>query len=245
MANEIPSSAIKFFTAESGGTEVTSGTSAGATVYPRLIGPFTEALTGSNIGVTFPYYGRVSLSGTKNFVCGADVEPFTLNLPTFGNIEDVANTSAEPYIDFSGGSSDWGNGNATIAETSGTVLIGFYLNIASVTITVTDLIGTLTYIKINGQDATSGSVFNIPNDIGRVKRYPIEIAMNILANDTISERSVANISISTGSGNTYITIDQAAGASNLSLSVNSANVSSSTGLSSTAVTITANDNWTV
>ena len=78
MANEIPSSAIKFYDAPSGGNQVTSGIAGSKTVYGRITEPFSEGLTGQSLYTGFPYYGRSALSGTKNFICGSDVETFTL-----------------------------------------------------------------------------------------------------------------------------------------------------------------------
>lgn len=249
MANEIPSSAIKLFTAETGGNEVNSGTNGATVVYPRIVGPFVEALTGSNISVGFPYYGRSALSGAKNLVCGFDIKPLTLNLPALGVIPIATQDSqwleeSDVYVSYTGETCDWNGGSPTFTSDSGRAMIGFYLNSSQVTINSTPTQFSVFSLKVNGQDATDGSAFILPNDIGRVKRYAVEIVFDIEANPTINSRSIGEFAIDTAEGTKTISMTQEAGSANLSLSVNNVNVDNTTGLSSTAVTVTANDNWT-
>ena len=246
MANEIPSSAIKFYDAPSGGTQVTSGTAGSKTVYGRVIEPFVEGLTGVSINTGFPYYGRSALSGTKNFVCGADVEPFTLTLPAFGVIPIAEEGGAsDAYVSYSGESSDWNSGDIIFAADAGRAIIGFYLNTSQVTISSNPTQFSIVSLKVNGQDVIDGSTFNISGDVGRVKRYLVEIVFDVDQNSTIVGRGIGDIDITTTEGTKTLTMTQLAGDANMSLSINNASVDNTTGLSSTAVNITANDNWTV
>ena len=242
MANEIPSSAIKFYDAPSGGNQVTSGIAGSKTVYGRITEPFSEGLTGQSLYTGFPYYGRSALSGTKNFICGSDVETFTLTLPAFGNISNALDPGAEEEISFTGGEALWDSGNVGLTPNSGNFNLTFFLNTASAKVSISGLEGSITSILIDGDSATNGVAKSINGDTGRVSKYPVDISLAITENTTINSRGVAIISIN---DNLNIEVYQNGGSSNMSLSVNSASVDNATGLSSTAIEITANDNWTV
>lgn len=246
----IPRSAIKFFTAASAGTEVTGGTNAGATIYPRVIGPFIENLTGSNKQVTLPYQGRIALSGQATFVCGADNDVFTINMPAAGDIK-LTNHSVG-WTGIGTASFEVGTGTypsttdeITIPKGAGNISITFYTNLQYVTGNASGHNGaSFVSQTINGVTKTEEPANEqTVNDVGRVVLYPIVLTYAVTSNPTVSTRNVLQYDYPDHS--IKFNFVQAAGDANLTLSVSSANVSNSTGLGSTPVTVNANTTWTI
>lgn len=246
----IPRSAIKFYSSETFVTEVTSGTNAGATLYPKVHGPFTENLTGSNKQVTFPYNGRIGISGQATFVCGADNDVFTVNLPSAGEIKYINDSVGWTGI---GTASNENLGLSYPDETneiyipkgSGNISFTFYTNSQYITGNPSVHNGasfvsqTINGVSSGDEPANAQTV----NDIGRVVLYPVVLTYAITANPTIAIRNVLEYEYP--NNGLKIRFVQAAGDANLTLSVSSVNVSNSTGLGSTPVTVNANTNWTI
>lgn len=246
----IPRSAIKFYSNETFVTEVTSGTNAGATLYPKVHGPFTENLTGSNKQVTFPYKGRIGISGQATFVCGADNDVFTVNIPAAGDIKFENNSVGWTGI----GTASLENLGTSypdytyemfIPKGSGNISLTFYTNSIYVTGNPSELNGasfvsqTINGVSSGDEPANAQTV----NDIGRVVLYPIVLTYAITANPTIANRTLFTYEYP--EHDLKIRFVQAAGDANLTLSVSSVNVSNSNGHGSTPVTVNANTNWTI
>ena len=178
----IPSSAIKFYTASSGGTQVTSGSSGETTIYPRLIFPFT---IDSN-SITAPYYGRENLSGTKTYTAGGDEDTFTLNMAGGPRIQDLVSTYQEfggdTIYDFpapveSGGDYFFEYGSMQVAWDYGYIELSFELNFASYRISVSDEYGHTdnanTYFEVEGVAKSFDTLYTPTGDPGQYGSYTV------------------------------------------------------------------------
>ena len=248
MGRGIPGSAIRFYTEKSGGIEVINGSSTGATIYPRLSTTFVENLTGKNELVTLPYYGRVSLHGFKVFKDNLNVTGViaTSTLPGFKNYSDyIADQPLEITWTGQGSVNIWkpivgqdmgipkGAGRLTLKwqdnlqKYSGGIEIGL------------PTACTLVSFKINGVTIENGykDEYVIPNDIGRVGLYDMELIIDVAANNSLA-REIAAVYYNGSVSYLYqdgLPLD-------VSVTPNIVSINNSTG-SCPPVTVTATGNW--
>jgi hypothetical protein len=262
----IPSTAIKFYTAASGGTEVTGGTSAGATIYPRLSNSFTENLTGLSKTITFPYVGRVAITGTKTFTAGGDADTFTLTLSAkgaagagysgiFDQTEDARYIATVSYS---------GAGTPTIDNTDEAITVSIPKTAGNCTITVysnnekgnsahtAGTGATFTSQTINGQTTVKDMVdVVVTNDPGRVTAYAIVLVFAVTQNTTMSTREVWTGDWNSDNLPTHqcsLIVTQAASTETLiSLTPDNASIAATTttGECSTQIVVAAETNWTI
>lgn len=248
MGRGIPGSAIRFYTEKSGGTEVVNGSSEGATIYPRLSAPFIENLTGKNIVVTLPYYGRVSLYGFKVLKDSLNVTGVvsTATLPGFKNYSDyIVDQPLDIIWTGQGSVSIWKpivGQDMGIPKGAGRLTLKWQDNLQKYNGGIEIKIPTactLVSFKINGVTIENGYAdeYVIPNDIGRVGLYDMELIIDIAANTSLAREIAAvyyNGSVS------YLTQDGLP--LDVSVTPNIVFINNSTG-SCPPVTVTATGNW--
>lgn len=209
----IPSTAIEFYTTSANGTEVETGGPGITTVYPRIIAPFNETLTGSSISISLPYTGRESISGTKEYHCGYDIDPFTLTLPGVGALGLFTNSGLEAtnidlnYIDASNLYED--PSNVVLGNWSGTFRLDFFMNSSYICINDASCSGGfIEDLYINNVAVNKGSLYYIPNDTGRVDKYLCSIIFYVEDNTTGVQRVIGDITIENFYEDCLITILQ-------------------------------------
>ena len=212
----IPSSAIKFYTDVTGGTEITSGSSGTTNIYPRLIFPFT---VDSN-SITAPYYGRENLSGTKAFAAGGDTDTFTLNMTGGPRMQGLVSTYQEfggdTIYDFpapveSGGDYSFEYGSMQATWDYGYIELSFELNFTSYQISIADEYSYTdyanTYFEVEGVAKSLDTLYTPTGDPGQYGSYTV--FMHYAFNDGGNHDGVfAVITIYDGTSVTkYIMID--------------------------------------
>lgn len=201
----IPASAINVYSAASGGTIVTSGNS-GTVVYGRIGNNFVETLTGAGLTITFPYFGRTTLSGTKTFSCADDSKILTINLPGFtGTTLYAQNYHTEEWVSGSGWMDLYQNTFTVTAYASsgGAYLLSFLANAKYVKIDNSRWSPTSSpdgielnnlSVTANGQAIGTTSVA-ITNDTGRVQPYWVDVIVDIPSHSTGNAQSWGFIEI--------------------------------------------------
>lgn len=248
----IPSSAIKIYTAASGGTEVTTAGVSGTAVYARIPASFTETLTGASKTVAFPYYGRVLLDGTKAFNCNGDTKNLTVQIPAYAVNHNTAGsmvglstctvTAGTATYTYTSGTS------ASAACTKGAQSFTFTLYSNSADYWWDELADaawlTINSVTANAQNVPEVTTTAITSDIGRVNRYAIVISCTVTANTALPDRSETIVMrFNGGVDEVSITLTQAS--EGVLLSVSSVSVDSATGLSATAITVTSDTTFTI
>ena len=107
MAIIINSSNLKFYAENTHVTEVTGGTSAGDTLYPKLDNTFVVSVNnGSPISINLPYTGREILVANKTFTCGSSIKPVigslvgTEMLSQILSVDNVVSWSGQGQVSF-------------------------------------------------------------------------------------------------------------------------------------------------
>lgn len=243
----IPSSAIKIYNAPSGGTEVTSGLS-GATVYARLISSFIETLTGLNKTITFPYSGRVSISGTKTFTSNGDSKTLTVQLPAYGlGHQDAGSLVGRATGSITSGTAAYAFATGiSCSKSAQSFAITFYSNSPGISIYKSTSAAWLTInsMTVNAVSApVDGSEYTVPSDTGQVLRYAVVVNLTVSANNDLTDRN-EDIVFDEDTV-TFMVINVVQASQGIILSTSSVNVDASTGLSNTAITVTSDSTFTV
>lgn len=249
MGRGIPGSAIKFYTEKSGGVEVTGGSSDGATIYPRLSTPFIENLTGKNKLVNLPYYGRVSLHGFKVFKDSLNVTGAvaTSTLPGFKNYSDyIGDQPLEIIWTGQGDIRIWRpivGQDMGIPKGAGRLTLKWKDNLQKYSGGIEISLPTAcTFVsfKIAGVSIDKYiDDYTIPNDIGRVGLYEMELIVDIAENTSLARELGA---VYFNGAVCYMTQDGLP--LDVNVTPNNVFVNNSTGVCP-PVTVTATGNWFV
>lgn len=242
----IPSSAIKLFTAASGGTEVTTGPT-GTVVYARIPSAFVETLTTTSKSISFPYYGRISISGTKTFTCSGDSKTLTVSIPAYaGNHTSNTSVLGLNLLAITSGTASYAFATGIAASKVGqSFAFSFDSNMPKVGITKeAGAWLTINSMTVNAITApVDGSEYTVPNDTGRVKIYTIVVTVTVTSNTDLSDRMLGIIFSSDAAE--FMSVDVTQSSEAIVLSTNSVNVATDTGLSSTAITVTSDSTFTI
>lgn len=185
----IPKSALKFYTLEVGGTEVTGGAAtAGRSIHARLTYPFQETIT--NETINSPFTGRLDLSTNYDFDSVAedplDPEIDVLNATLEGrgilaNLFSIAWSGAGiATINGNSITVPSGAGNLTVTCKGNTPYLKVYHSDNSVTLDSEVDLDTGHTINALGQEVSIATITGF--DIGAVRQYAFSSLLTIPAN---------------------------------------------------------------
>lgn len=251
MAAIINSSNLKFYAESAHTTVVNSGTSAGATLYPKLDDTFEVSYGSSSYGMALPFTGRGPVIVNKSFVCGTSTKPFVGSL-----VGEEYTSGGEDFIGsvdtWTGqGTTSVNQGGVLLPKYAGTVRMLFYANSKVVSVNRNNgvTVGTINIVSIDGTHITDPQTWSSENtvdgDPGLLNLYDIIVEFTVPENTGTSNRQCAYIKFEGENGLLlgYCTITQDSEA--ITLSTSSITLNKDTGVGSSVVTVAADDNWTI
>lgn len=250
MAAIINSSSLKFYAENTFSNEVTGGTSAGDTLYPKLDETFQINYNGNNIMYRLPFSGRGPVIVNKTFTCGASTKPF------LGSLIGREYKPQDDGMDMPVTIVSWtgqgvcektGFGTVKIPKYAGTLTIKTFANSTGIQVNSQGddvIVGTLDSILLNGEGPYLGNqatdLHVLTGDPGLLEMYEIVLVFTFPENTGVVDRQCVRLYFEDLG---YLYINQ--GSEALTLSTASITLDKSTGVGSSVVTVAADANWTI